>query len=77
MPNAVSGTFTNGKVVFDGVVPPVKTSKVVVVFLDAIHPKKKLTDLFSVLGTWDDPRTTDDIVADIRASRTTRPEFSL
>lgn len=29
-----------------------------------------LTDLFSVLGAWDDPRTNDEIIADIRKSQT-------
>ena len=77
MKNAAYGIYRNGQVLFDEPVEVLGESKVVVVFLDDIQPKNKLTDVFNLLGSWEDDRSTDEIISDIRESRVVRADIQL
>ena len=77
MRQAAYGTYINGQVVFKEPVPMVDRSEVVVVFLDDAQPKQKLSDIFSIYGTWEDSQPAQDIVEAIRASRTERADLCL
>jgi hypothetical protein len=67
MPNTVYGTYRGGQIIFDAPGSAVDESRVKVVFLDDDGVKKNgLTDIFDVLGPWEDDRDTETIIAEIR-----------
>jgi hypothetical protein len=66
MQEAAYGTYINGQVVLDEPVPITDRTDVIVVFLNkTARAKKSLLDAF---GTWQDPRSANEIAADIRAN---------
>jgi len=75
--NTAHGVYINGQVVLNDPVPKIDKSEVVVVFLDVVRPKQKLSDIFSIYGTWEDSRTADETIGFIRASRTERADICL
>ena len=75
MQQAVYGVYTKGTIVFNEPVSASDESDVIVVFLDkqANNQKKnKLSKLFDVLGAWEDSKSADEIIDDIRGSRVSR-----
>ncbi|MDR0819775.1 MAG: hypothetical protein LBN43_09435 [Oscillospiraceae bacterium] len=76
MPNTVYGLYKNGQVYFDEPITVPGESKVMVVFLND-RPKHKLTDIFGLLGPWEDSRTAEEIISDVRASRIERADAQL
>jgi hypothetical protein len=77
MKQAAYGTYINGQVVFKEPVPIVERSEVVVVFLDELRPKQKLSDIFSLYGVWEDSLTAQETVEVIRSSRVERADVCL
>ena len=77
MQKAVYGVYKNGQVVLDDPIPELEESKVVVVFLEKIALKPKLTDIFTNLGAWEDIRTAEEIIIDLHNSRIARADVQL
>jgi hypothetical protein len=77
MQRAAYGTYIDGQVVLKEPVPKLGKSDVVVVFLDEIRPKWRLTDIFSVYGKWEDSLSADELARSIRSSRSERADVCL
>jgi hypothetical protein len=77
MQQAAYGTYRNGQIFFDAPAPAMDNAKVVVVFLDEPAARPKLTDIFSLYGAWEDTRTVDEIISEIRNDRTCRADLQL
>ena len=77
MQRAVYGVYRNGQVILNDHVSEPSESKVIVVFLGEQKPKAKLMDIFTLFGKWEDTRSTEEIVAELRASRTSRKDIQL
>ena len=76
--NAVYGMYEDGNIVLDEPAQRHSVSRVVVVFLGEQNPPKpKLSDFFDLYGPWEDDRDADEIIADIYASRHSKPDIRL
>jgi hypothetical protein len=75
MQQAAYGIYRNGQVFFDAPAPAMDNAKVVVVFLDELATRPKLTDIFSLYGAWEDTKTADEIISEIRNDRTARADI--
>ena len=77
MQKAVYGLYKNGQVIFDDPTPSVEESKVIVVFLEERVPKPKLMDVFTHFGKWEDMRSAEEIITDVRNSRIAGADIQL
>jgi len=73
MKHAIEGIYNKGKVILNEQVPVKGRSKVLVIFLeehkDSTDKKQKLMDTF---GTWEDTKSSEEIIEDIYLSRSSR-----
>ena len=77
MLNTVYGIYKEGNVIFDEPVNAPDESNVIVVFLGTqisweTQNKNKLSDMFDILGAWEDTRDTETIISEIENSRVSK-----
>jgi hypothetical protein len=77
MPDTAYGTYRNGQIFLDTPTSAVDESRVRVVFLGKETKKNTLADIFSVLGPWEDERSTETIIAEMRNARISKPDIKL
>jgi hypothetical protein len=77
MPDTVYGTYRNGQIFLDTPASAVEESRVRVVFLGKVTKKNTLADIFSILGPWEDERSTETIIAEIHNARISKPDIRL
>ena len=66
MRRVINGIYKNGKIILDDPVSTIEESKITIIFLENKVQKLKLTDIFSIYGPWEDTRTVENIINDIR-----------
>ena len=77
MRNTAYGTYRDGQIFLDTPGPAINESRVQVVFLHEETKKNSLTEIFDVLGPWEDDRDTESIIAEIRNARVPSPDIRL
>jgi len=77
MQNTAYGTYKDGQIFLDTPGPAIDESRVQVIFLNEETKKNSLTDIFDVLGPWEDDRDTESIIAEICNARVPSPGISL
>jgi hypothetical protein len=77
MPNTAYGTYRDGRVFFGTPAPAVEESRVRVTFLGEKTGGNTLTDIFGVLGPWEDDRDTEKIIAEIHNARVSKTDVRL
>ena len=77
MQNTAYGTYKDGQIFLDTPGPAINKSRVKVIFLNEETKENSLTDIFDVLGSWEDDRDTESIIAEIRNARVPSPDIRL
>ena len=79
MQQTAYGTFNKGAITFNEPVEAPDNSDVIVVFLNKninklTQNRNELLKIFDKLGEWEDTRDTEDIIAEISASRASKTQ---
>jgi hypothetical protein len=74
--NGAYGTYKNGQVLFDEPAALPLESRVLVVFLEK-EASQSIRGFFEAYGAWEDSRSADEIIADIRSARIEKADVQL
>lgn len=81
MQTAAYGVYKDGQILFDEPAIQTNNTRVLVVFLSSLLKQKsrqtKLADFFNLYGSWEDTRSADTVVNDIRQSRSVKSNVQL
>lgn len=73
MKKAIEGIYHKGKIIPEEEIDITGDAKVLIVFLDEIQEDKK-NKLIKTFGSWEDDRSTSEIISDIYNSRKSRED---
>ncbi|MDR1453536.1 MAG: hypothetical protein LBJ25_06150 [Candidatus Margulisbacteria bacterium] len=81
MQTAAYGIYKDGQILFDEPTVQANNTRALIVFLSSLLKQKnkqtKLADFFNLYGSWEDNRSADTVINDIRQSRAVNSNVQL